>query len=168
MVNTLFLRFYTYLRTYRITNYNHSSLDGVDHLIRFFCLNHLPSFRILHSTFACWFFIFYLACPIAAPAFSRSTFVSRINLSCFWSIVETKRKIRRRAENRSLDPWSDKLLCWPLDHATPPSLSQVTTYMNTHEETSEHQNKTLTLLSTVDFSMGMEVVRKSPAFGTGS
>ena len=114
------------------------SIDDVNHLIAFEA-NHLHSaLRLNISSFeswpaheppraqnstsyvfnpwnACWFFFFV---SLLLP--SDSLCCGSLLRLTFLLAEELEINIRKRKTGIwSADPWSGKLLCWPLDHATP-------------------------------------------------
>ena len=98
-------------------------LIGVNHLI-VFETNRKP-FSRSHSWNACRFLLFNSPLPRSPLSSFRVTFVHlRFFLWRTFLLIWKRIKERGETEIRSLDPWNDKLLCWPLDHAAPPLLPQ--------------------------------------------
>ena len=109
----------------------HSSFDGVDHLINIF-LN-----RLLCRIAAFHFRIHFAPSPFSPSRLRWSPRCGYPVPSYPFSWKPTRhRKASLPARKRgptgiwTADPWSGNLLCWPLDHATPPSIKGLAFILN--------------------------------------
>ena len=94
-------------------------IDGDDHLIAFEENHPL-------SAFACRSLPLSLPLPPSLRCRLLNMVYKAMARSCIVFLVHHSRQYYKKDKVETgkwdLDPWSGKLLCWPLDHATPPML----------------------------------------------